>query len=145
MRSTHRARCLPSRRRAPPALGGRAISDEVLIIENDADLREALAGFLRVRGFLVQESCEGGQALELMRSCRPSVILLDLAMPGMDGYAFMEVQRSRADWARIPVIVMTAQSRPAVDADFILLKPFAAEQLVAAVRHFAWPSASRVV
>lgn len=90
---------------------------------------------------MVLESAEGGQALRLMERCLPAVILLDLAMPGMNGYAFMEAQRARADWARIPVVVMTAQSRPAVDADFILLKPFAADALVAAVRHFAWPSA----
>ncbi len=81
----------------------------VLVIEDDDDVREALADVLREAGYDVAWAADGAEAIRALRSgLRPSAILLDLMMPVMDGFAFRAEQRSDPALEAIPVIVVSA-------------------------------------
>jgi CheY-like chemotaxis protein len=86
---------------------------DVLLVEDDAAIREALSEVLADEGFAVQTAVHGQAALEaLAAGARPKIILLDLMMPVMDGWQFMQHLRRRHDWAQIPVIVVSAAKEP---------------------------------
>src|ERR1700693_5143107 len=81
----------------------------ILIVEDDADLREALSEVLRDEGYAVTSAADGQDALDrLRREPRPSVILLDLTMPVMNGWQFRAEQRQDPDLSEIPVVVLSA-------------------------------------
>jgi CheY-like chemotaxis protein len=81
----------------------------LLLVEDNPDTREALVRFFVLSGFDVVDACDGEEALLLLRGgLRPSVIVLDLAMPIMDGYAFREAQLADPALADIPVVVFSA-------------------------------------
>ena len=82
----------------------------VLVVDDDLDIREALTDILEDRGFSVMSAANGREALALLRSldAPPTVILLDLMMPIMDGYGFLEEHRKDASLAVIPVAIITA-------------------------------------
>lgn len=81
----------------------------VLLVEDDADSREALAALLDLGGREVRAAANGREAIEhLDGGLRPSVILLDLMMPVMSGWEFLEERARRPEWAAIPVVVLTA-------------------------------------
>jgi two-component system response regulator CpxR len=82
----------------------------VLVVDDDLDVREVLADTLKDRGFDVITAANGLEALKLIRSMttRPSIILLDLMMPVMDGYGFLEERRNDPALAAIPLAVVTA-------------------------------------
>ncbi len=84
-------------------------SEQVLIVEDDPDVREALAIFLESEGYDVLQAVDGQHALEILRSV-PAVclILLDLFMPVMDAWAFRAAQLADPRLASIPVIVLSA-------------------------------------
>jgi CheY-like chemotaxis protein len=84
----------------------------VLLVEDHQDAREALAALLRLAGFEVVEVSDGAEALVQLRSgLEPCVILLDLMMPGVDGYRFREEQLRVAEFTAIPVVVVSGAGR----------------------------------
>lgn len=92
------------RARLPAALAERPL---VLIVEDDDDVRAALAQVLLVEGFMTAEARHGLEALERLRmGPLPRLILLDLMMPVMDGWAFRDAQRANPDWAGIPTVIL---------------------------------------
>jgi CheY-like chemotaxis protein len=82
----------------------------ILVVDDDKDLREALAVTLRDVGYEVHTACDGKDALDFVRAgARPCLVLLDLAMPEMDGEEFIARLAGGADeLASIPVFVITA-------------------------------------
>jgi CheY-like chemotaxis protein len=81
----------------------------ILIVEDDADLREALCDILRDEDYAVTSAADGQEALDrLRRDERPSLILLDLTMPVMNGWQFRAEQRRDPDLSEIPVLVLSA-------------------------------------
>ena len=80
----------------------------VLVIEDDESIRETLELVLASEGYEVMVASHGGEALGVLARWRPHVILLDLNMPVMDGWAFRREQRRRPPIADIPVIVLSA-------------------------------------
>jgi CheY-like chemotaxis protein len=86
----------------------------ILIVDDDVDVRESIGDALEDEGFHVAGAANGKEALELLRNdkLRPELILLDVMMPEMDGWAFRTEQRSDPDIASIPVIVFTAHGSP---------------------------------
>ncbi len=82
----------------------------VLVVDDDLDIREALADILEDAGFSVMTAANGREALTLLRKLDtpPAVILLDLMMPILDGYGFLEEHRKDASLAAIPVAIITA-------------------------------------
>src|SRR5262245_11585058 len=81
----------------------------VLLVEDDEDIRLDLAALLVEEGFSVTCAAHGGEALSLLRTGpKPDVILLDLMMPTMDGWAFRAAQLADAALAPVPVLLLTA-------------------------------------
>jgi len=82
----------------------------ILIVEDDRDIREILTETLQDSGFAVATAVNGLDALRVVRSLPlpPAVILLDLMMPVMDGYGFLEERRKDTALAAIPVAIVTA-------------------------------------
>src|ERR1019366_3238301 len=112
----------------------RASGRTLLVVEDDADIREALAGLLKMEGFLVTGCSNGREALDWLRvSPKPDLILLDLMMPVMDGWQFRVVQKDDPELATIPVLALSADSTPkaaAIDAEAYLKKPVDYDTLI---------------
>jgi PAS domain S-box-containing protein len=81
----------------------------VLVVEDDADTRNILRRMLTKEGWAVTEATNGRVALEQVAESQPELILLDLMMPEMDGFAFLEALRQQDAWRSIPVVVVTAK------------------------------------
>ncbi len=120
--------------------GTQTHSPAILIIEDDALTRRALAMILTRDGFEVRTAANGRAALEqLQDGRRPSLILLDLMMPVMDGYQFRAEQQRNPELADIPVVVVTgafdARHRAAIlQAAEYLDKPVDPNLLLQAIR-----------
>jgi CheY-like chemotaxis protein len=82
----------------------------ILIVDDDLDIREALSETLEDQGFSVVTAANGLEALALLHTMKiaPSVIMLDLMMPMMDGYGFLDERRKHPELAAIPVTIITA-------------------------------------
>jgi signal transduction histidine kinase/DNA-binding response OmpR family regulator len=84
-------------------------SSSVLVVEDNADNRQMISRQLSKAGWCVLEAENGRQALEVMQSEQPEVILLDLMMPEMDGFEFIRELRQHPQWRSLPIIVLTAK------------------------------------
>jgi len=116
----------------------------VLVIDDDRAVRESVEELLRESGFEVRTAGNGFEALELLgQGLRPSVILLDLVMPTMDGWDFRQAQLSDPSLKDIPTILTTASgfSEQTLRAQFagvhVVLKPSSPAELVQAIRHLS--------
>jgi GAF domain-containing protein/CheY-like chemotaxis protein len=81
----------------------------VLVVDDDAGLRQLLRRMLEPEGYAVVEAENGRVALERLREVSPSVVLLDLMMPEMDGFEFVSEFRRHEAWRAIPIVVITAR------------------------------------
>jgi CheY-like chemotaxis protein len=92
----------------------------VLVVEDDAQTRELTERTVEKLGFGVAHAANGRQGLIWLESNRPPVlILLDLLMPEMDGFAFLERLRSQVEWQGIPVVVVTAKQLTAEEQQWL--------------------------
>lgn len=113
----------------------------ILFVEDDADIRDTLADVLEEDGYTVKSAGNGQEALDLLHGgLRPSLILLDLMMPIMNGWQFRAAQIKEPDLAAIPVVVVSAganieQSAAGLAATGFVKKPVVLEQLLTAVRN----------
>jgi signal transduction histidine kinase/CheY-like chemotaxis protein/HAMP domain-containing protein len=89
----------------------------VLLVDDDKDQRERLRGWLQGEQWAVQESGNGREALTRLQADKPDVILLDLMMPEMDGFAVVAALQKEPRWRDIPVIVITARDLDAKDRE----------------------------
>src|SRR6185295_7135859 len=81
----------------------------ILVVDDDQSIRAGLTTLLREEGYEVSCSANGQEALDLLRAgTRPCMILLDLSMPVMDGFAFLDQHDADPQLGPIPVIVITA-------------------------------------
>jgi CheY-like chemotaxis protein len=109
---------------------------DILVIDDDACCREALVSILELEGYQVACAAHGLEALaSLRRGPLPSLILLDLRMPVMDGWQFRQEQQQDPVLAGIPVVVMTGaadqdQEALTVDAAGYFLKPYGVTALL---------------
>jgi len=114
----------------------------VLLIDDDADVRDSIADLLRARGYLVATAEDGRAALDaIARDELPCVVLLDLVMPGMDGWKFLAVVRADPLLAAIPVVIASAHAATHAPsgAAGVLHKPFELPELFAVVERHCGP------
>lgn len=108
----------------------------VLVIDDDPDIRDALGGVLELEGYVVTAFGDAREALAWLDSGqRPALVLLDLMMPGMNGWEFLAALHERVEVGPLPVIVLTG-AREARDLHVAeqLKKPVDLDVLLAAVR-----------
>jgi GAF domain-containing protein/DNA-binding response OmpR family regulator len=89
----------------------------VLLVEDDADQRQRVGGWLEGQQWVVQEAANGREALAHLQTDKPDVILLDLMMPEMDGFAVVAALQKEPHWRDIPVIVVTARDLDGKDRE----------------------------
>ena len=120
------------------------LSKTILVVEDDTVARGAMAGLLKERGYQAMTAGNGKEALtSLEAGARPDLILLDLWMPGGDGWEFRERQRLDKRLASIPVIILSSVADAAEWADALgdvgyLRKPINPETLFVAIERFAF-------
>jgi CheY-like chemotaxis protein len=110
----------------------------ILIVEDDFETRYMLATCLESAGYRVLTAANGREALATIHRDLPSVLVVDLMMPVMDGAEFRQIQRHRRGTASIPFVVVTAAANgrevaAQLGADGFLEKPVDVDQLVAVV------------
>jgi signal transduction histidine kinase/CheY-like chemotaxis protein len=121
-----------------------AATQTVLVVEDDERTREMLRRTLQKEGWQIREAANGRLGLEQLAHGAPGLILLDLMMPEMDGFSFMQELRKRPDCGQVPVIVITAKDLTDDDrrrlhgevARILGKDSTSREQLVAEVRQF---------
>jgi CheY-like chemotaxis protein len=110
----------------------------VLVVEDDAGLREMMIEMLALEGFEPQSASDGVEALERLRSAEPTahVIVLDMMMPRMDGWEFCRQRAADPALTDIPVVVLSAAPREQIQvrAAAVLAKPFDYDTLLTAIR-----------
>ena len=110
----------------------------ILIVDDNEDIQEVLGTYVAKEGFEPVVAKDGFEALELFRKTDPSVILLDVMMPGMDGYKVCQKIREDSD---VPIILVTAKGEDYervmgldIGADDYIVKPFSGNEVMARVR-----------
>jgi CheY-like chemotaxis protein len=118
----------------------------VLVIDDDEDVRITVAEVLRDEGYAVLGAASGREALALLHAAAvaPALILLDLMMPGMDGWAFRRAQQEVPTLALVPTFIFSAYDPLPTRTDELaatgwLRKPLSLEDLLALVARFAAP------
>jgi DNA-binding response OmpR family regulator len=120
---------------------GDPLTQSVLIIDDEPMARTLLRLMLVRAGFHVSEAEDGFDALEKIKRSRPDIILLDVMMPGMDGFTVCETLRSESETATLPIIMLSAKTDLnsvnkglRVGATKYLTKPISPEELTQHVR-----------
>jgi DNA-binding NarL/FixJ family response regulator len=117
-----------------------AAHDRILIVEDDASLRELLATLLQQAGYTTVEAASGEEALELSRQDSPKLVLLDVNLPGTSGYAVCNELRQTLG-QQLPIIFLSGERTESFDrvaglligADDYMTKPFDQDELIARV------------
>jgi CheY-like chemotaxis protein len=112
-------------------MGSRA-GKAVLIVEDEPDVREAMAMLLGLKGYEVREAADGQSALDTMYEQAPDAVILDLTMPVMDGWTVRQHMRAHPQLARVPIIVVSgvADVGPELRDCAVLKKPVDADRLL---------------
>jgi two-component system phosphate regulon response regulator PhoB len=110
---------------------------KVLIIEDDADIQQLLSHHFQQAGFRIEACANGSEGLKRAREKRPDLIVLDLMLPGMDGFEVCRTLKKEPDTKGIPVIMLTAKGEEIdkvvgfeLGADDYLTKPFSPRELL---------------
>ena len=114
--------------------------ETLLVVEDNPVLREGLQDILVREGYQVLTASNGKEALDRLRLASPDLILSDIAMPLMDGYALFQAVRTRPEWVTIPFIFLSARGERTdvlrgknLGAEDYLVKPLSREELLTAV------------
>jgi len=122
----------------------------VLVAEDSIQIRYLIRYLLEREQYRVELACDGREAERLIGTlARPSLVLLDIMLPFVDGFQLLERIRSRSDWAGVPVVMLTGKLQEhdieralqAGASDYVL-KPFQPNELVALVKRLASPDAA---
>ena len=115
--------------------------ERILVVDDDREIARLLRGYLEQAGYGVQVAYDGVTALAMVREARPDVLLLDLMLPDMDGWAVTRRIRSDSTLAATPIIMLTARVEDTdkilgleLGADDYVTKPFNPREVLARVR-----------
>ncbi|MEW6564232.1 MAG: response regulator [Spirochaetota bacterium] len=123
----------------------------IMVVEDDQDIRELVIYNLGKEGYTVVSAESGEQALKLIESANPDLIVLDIMLPGMDGIEVLRSLKQGSRYAQIPVIMATAKSEDSdiitgleLGADDYIAKPFSPKVLIARIRSLLRRTQSRI-
>ena len=121
------------------SVNAKPVEARVLVVDDEPNILELLSVSLRFQGFEVATASSGTAGLDTARAFRPDAVILDVMMPGMDGFGML--QRLRADGVHAPVLFLTAKdavedkiSGLTLGADDYVTKPFSLEEVVTRLR-----------
>lgn len=113
----------------------------VLIIEDEADIVEALKLRLEANGYETLVATDGKEGLDKARSEKPDLIIMDVRLPKMDGFKISRILKFDENYRRIPIVMLTAKVHPSdiqmgkeAGADAYITKPYKAEDLLAKIK-----------
>ena len=114
---------------------------EILIVDDEPCIVVPIQFLMEQQGYLVMIAERGEDALDLIYKYKPDLVLLDIMLPGIDGYEVCEIIRLNPDYREIKILFLTAKGREvdiakglALGADAYITKPFSNDELVASVK-----------
>jgi phosphate regulon transcriptional regulator PhoB len=117
------------------------MTPEVLVVEDEPDIRALIVHHLTRDGFRCRTAGDGAEALARLRAGLPDLVVLDLMLPGMDGLELTRRLRAEPAWGKLPIIMLTAKADEVdrivgleMGADDYVAKPFSPKELLARVR-----------
>jgi CheY-like chemotaxis protein len=117
--------------------------ETILVVEDNADNMYVLDHLLTRKGYVVRQAARGEEALAQIQQHQPALVLLDMQMPGMDGYAVVRELRQQPELVRLPIIAVTANSMPgdreqtlAAGCTDYVAKPISPRHLLQLVEHY---------
>lgn len=117
----------------------------ILVVDDDSSILDTVTAILNMEGYHVATATNGAEALEKVSRYQPSVVLLDMRMPVLDGWGFAAEMKARGE--STPIIVMTAAHdarrwAKEIGAAAFVAKPFAIPDLLTTIERFAAPTGS---
>ncbi len=119
------------------------MSKVILIVEDDPKSLKLTRDLLQVSGYETIEAVNGLQGIELAQTKNPDLILMDILMPGLDGYATCHVLKTNSVTREIPLVMLSAvntelskDATKGIGADAYITKPFTREELLDAISRF---------
>ena len=120
------------------------MSKKILIVDDEPDLLEMVQINLEMEGYECMVAYDGFRALDRVRKEKPDLIILDVMLPGMNGYKVCRLLKFDEKYKQIPIIMLTAEAQRAdrllgeeTGADYYMTKPFDADKLLAKVKELA--------
>jgi len=114
---------------------------EILIVDDEPDVVVPIQFLMEQQGYRVMAAERGEDALDLIYHYKPDLVLLDIMLPGIDGYEVCEIVRLNPDFRNVKIMFLTAKGREvdiakglALGADAYLTKPFSNDEFVAKVK-----------
>lgn len=115
----------------------------ILIVDDEPDIVEMVQINLEMEGYECLVAYDGFRGLDRARKEKPDLIILDVMLPGMNGYKICRLLKFDEKYKRIPIIMLTAEAQRAdrlmgekTGADYYMTKPFSADQLLERVKEF---------
>jgi DNA-binding response OmpR family regulator len=122
----------------------------IVIADDDDDIRQVLRMTLEEEGYSVAAACNGDAARDLVLATLPDLVVLDVMMPGLDGFEVLRILRARAQTREIPVVLLTAKTSDTdvwmgweAGASSYLTKPFDFDELLRCIRMIGDASAAQ--
>ncbi|MCC6933233.1 MAG: response regulator [Deltaproteobacteria bacterium] len=114
----------------------------ILVVDDDEDTRVLVKTILTSNGFSVRDAKDGTEALELLKGDKPSLVILDVMMPGLSGYDVVVRMKQKPDTQNIPIMMLTAKANPDdvlsgykdYGVEYYITKPFTTRQLLAGIK-----------
>jgi len=114
----------------------------ILVVEDDEGTRLSLQDYFELEGYIVVTAEDGWKALQTIKQCQPQLVITDISMPKIDGYAFLKSLRQQPVWRLLPVIFLTARTATQArvegyqaGCDVYIEKPFELEEIGAVVKN----------
>lgn len=118
----------------------------ILVVDDEEDIRLVLEARLAAAGFRVETAANGMEALSKIRTSPPDLVVLDLMLPGIDGFGICGMVKRDQRFSRIPIVMLTARvqsndrkTSAKLGADAFVAKPFQAEELIGRIRELLSP------
>ncbi len=117
------------------------MSNKILIVDDEPNIVVPLQFLMEQSGYTVDVAYSGEEALESISRWRPDLVLLDIMLPGMDGFEVCQIMRLNEEWRDIKIIFLTAKGRDVdvakgmvLGADAYIIKPFSNTEIITKVR-----------